>query len=454
MADSLGTLRRLDARIRRRRELTDLFERYYAGNHRLAYATRKFEDAFGSLFGAFADNWCGVIADTPAERLEVQGFQVGEGESDADSARAWKLWKEHDMEERQGVVHLGAIKCGVSYVLVDNTGDEIDMTTWPASMAIVEYDPKTRQSIRGATFWRNDDGSLGAQVFLPDEFVVYRSKDKPTRGADVSPDKREWIAIDTIANPREDGMIPLVEMVNRPNELNIGKSDLSDILAMQDAINKLANDMLVASEFQAFRQRVLTGIEIPKNPETGQPLASQQLEAAISRLWAFENPDAKVWDLAPTDLANYVSGIKELLNHVAAQTRTPPHYLLGQMANLSGDALAAAESGLVSKVRSKQRSYARAWREVMKLALNTEEPIEVKWANPERQTLAAIADPISKLSTPAIGLPREEFWRLLGYSELEIAKLKKSEFAVKTDIATATSTSPPPPAPPAPDAAT
>jgi hypothetical protein len=192
--------------------------------------------------------------------------------------------------------------------------------------------------------------------------------------------------------------------------------------------------MLVASEFQAFRQRVLTGIEIPKNPETGQPLESQQLEAAISRLWTFESADAKVWDMPPTDLKNYVSGIQELLNHVAAQTRTPPHYLLGQMANLSGEALSAAEAGLVSKVRSKQRSFARGWREVMRLALGTDEPIEVKWANPEHQSLASLADPVAKLSIPAIGLPREELWRKLGFSEMEIEKLSKSDIAQSTAI--------------------
>jgi hypothetical protein len=79
--------------------------------------------------------------------------------------------------------------------------------------------------------------------------------------------------------------------------------------AVQDAINKLANDMVIASEFQAFRQRVLTGVEIPKNPETGEPLESQQLEAAMSRLWTFENPDAKVHDLEAASLANYTDAL-------------------------------------------------------------------------------------------------------------------------------------------------
>jgi hypothetical protein len=285
MATPLQTLRELDKRLRKRRELTDLFERYYAGNHRLAYATEKYRDAFGDLFGAFSDNWCGVIADTPNERLEVEGFMLGDSKDAANAA--WEIWDDNDMQEQAQVAQLGAIKCGVSYVLVDTTGDKPMIAAWPSSMAIVKNDPKTRKAIAGLTIWTQDDGYIGAEVYLPDKITTYQSKDKPKAGSgDVTPEKREWTQVDQYPNPNEDGCLPLVELVNRPNELRIGKSDLSDVIALQDAINKLANDMLIASEFQAFRQRVLTGVEIPKNPETGEPLESQQLEAAMSRLWA------------------------------------------------------------------------------------------------------------------------------------------------------------------------
>jgi hypothetical protein len=48
--------------------------------------------------------------------------------------------------------------------------------------------------------------------------------------------------------------------------------------------------MLLTSEFMAFPQRVLLGIEIPKDPVTGQPITAAQLQAAQSRLWAFNSP--------------------------------------------------------------------------------------------------------------------------------------------------------------------
>jgi hypothetical protein len=464
MPTHLETLKELDDRLRVRRKTTDLFERYYAGNHRLAYATTKFEDAFGSLFGAFADNWCSVIADIPTERLGVEGLKI-EGAADSEGAKAaWKLWQENDMELHSKVAMLGAIKTGHSYVLVDNTGASPSINVWPSSMAIVKRDPRTHKPIAGLVEWQNDDGSLGAEVYLPEGSQRFKTKKVDAGKLPVSagnsssqpePMPREWQAD---GEPVEtDGRIPLVELSNRPNEAGIGRSDLADVLALQDAINKLANDMIVASEFSAFRQRVLTGIEIPKNPETGEPLPTQQLEAAISRLWSFESPDAKVYDLNPTDLANYVAGIKELLNHLAAQTRTPPHYLLGQMANLSGEALAAAESGLVSRVEAKQIGFGIGWRQVLELA-GVSGMAEVVWKNPERVSLSAAADAANKLALPALGITREWIWaKVLGMSPLEVEEMKKSAIAVNTAVdgtGGASSTSPAPgdtpPAPPAP----
>lgn len=439
---TIDILRDLDTKLHKRREITDLFEDYYAGKHRLAYATEKYRDAFGELFGAFADNWCGVIADTPVERLSIEGIKA-DGEV---SESAWNLWHDNDMELHSKTAMLGAVKCGHSYVLVDVTGDAPTFHVWPSSMAIVQRDPKTRKPISGMTTWLEADGHVGAELYLPDEITRYRSAEEAKQGTD--PSKRVWAVVDTIDNPYDDGSIPLVEVTNRPNELGIGRSDLADVLALQDGINKLANDMIIASEFQAFRQRVLTGIEIPKDPVSGLPLASQQVEAAMSRLWAFEPADAKVYDLEPTNLANYVSGIRELLTHLAAQTRTPPHYLLGEMVNVSGDALAAAESGLVSRVEAKQTAFTIAFREVLRLARVTGK-VEIVWRNPERQSLAARADAVLKLSDGRIGLARRELWKLLGYSPLEIAKMEDDPAAKATAIdGTASTTSTAPTTPP------
>ena len=89
----------------------------------------------------------------------------------------------------------------------------------------------------------------------------------------------------------------------------------------------------------------------------------------MSRLWAFESENAKVYDLNPTDLANFVKAVEMFKADLAAQTRTPPHYLLGQVVNASGDALKVAEAGLVSKCRRKILFFSDPWEEAVALAL-------------------------------------------------------------------------------------
>ena len=60
-----------------------LWDSYYEGDHRLAFATEAFLKAFGGLFTHFSDNWCALVADAVEERLTVQGFRmVADGDAD------------------------------------------------------------------------------------------------------------------------------------------------------------------------------------------------------------------------------------------------------------------------------------------------------------------------------------------------------------------------------------
>ena len=51
-------------------------ERYYRGDHDLAFATAKFENAFGSLFREFALNLCPAICDAVRDKLKITGFSI------------------------------------------------------------------------------------------------------------------------------------------------------------------------------------------------------------------------------------------------------------------------------------------------------------------------------------------------------------------------------------------
>lgn len=419
-----------------RRVRTDVYEAYYDGQHRLAFATSKFREAFGTLFGAFADNWCDLVVDASVERLAVEGFRFGK-DAQADDA-AWEIWQRNGLDAESHLAHTEAVKLGVSYALVGPDPDAAKSAVIQvehAADAIVEVDPSNPRHRRaGLRHWVDQvEGLDYCVLYLPDRVYwwVREAQTQIIAVANPAPPLAlgsGWELHDgTGRNPL--GEVPLVPLFNRQRLRDReGSSDLARVIPMQDAINKLFTDMIVASEFAAFKQRWVTGIEIPRD-ETGKPIMTFQ--SSVSRLFVGEAPDIKFGEFSASDLGNYVTAIEAAVQHVAAQTRTPPHYLLGSSGNFpSGESLKATETGLVAKVRAKHRSFGEGWEDTMRLAFQVEgnqkrataTDAETIWRNPESRSEAEITDAAVKKAT--IGVPQEALWEYMGYSPQQIARFK------------------------------
>jgi hypothetical protein len=278
-----------------------------------------------------------------------------------------------------------------------------------------------------------------------------------------------WLADDPerVSNPFS-GIVPVIPVRNAPQMIGGGTSDLAVVIDTQNAINKLCTDMMVAAEYAAFRQRWATGVEIPPDPNTGQPDTGKWL-SSVSRMWTVPAPDAKFGDFNVTDLTVYVRAIEMHIQHLAARTRTPPHYLLGQSGAFpSGESLKATETGLVAKVRRKQVDFGEAWEEAMRLAFlaigdtTRAQAIdaEVLWADPESRSEGERVDALVKLA--AIGVPEEALWaRVPDVTPQTIARWRDmaEEQARRAGVAAgppAAPTAPPelPPAPSSPPSST
>lgn len=413
----------LGERLAARREQLQVYEAYYGGDHPMQFATTKFQEAFGNLFAAFADNWCEIVVDAAVERLRIQGFRFGEQVSN----EAWDLWQQNGLDLQSKIAHTEAGKCGECFLLVD-PAPESDfplITVEHPLQVIVARDPANpRRRLAALKEWEGDDGYLYATIYLPDMVLRFESEAPMSSGQQVSwIDRRDEPAV--VANPY--GVVPMIPLENKPGLLVRGSSDLSSAIPLQNAVNKLCTDMIVASEYGAFRQRVMTGVTVPRDPETGKPINKPQIEAAMSRIWSTDSKDARVYDMAATDLQNFVKAIDMLIQHLAAQTRTPPHYLLGQITNASGDALKTAEAGLVQKCRGKIEAFSDSWEEAIALALaggpdGSVADCETVWADPENTSLSVLVD--ATLKKQALGVPRDILWLELGYTPEQIEMMK------------------------------
>lgn len=406
-----------------------IFDGYYYGAHPLQFATSKFREAFGGLFSEFADNWCPVVVDSSSERLAIQGFRFG-SEGYAGDQAAWEIWQANNLDADSGIAHTEAIKTGHAFIIVD-AGDPPRITVESPCEVTIAYEPGNRRKRAAALKrWKDENtGIVHARVYLPDGTYRFKSK------APFDPfTPTQWDAEEPSRVANAFGrVVPVIPLRNNPSMLRGGKSDLEAVIDIQNAINKIVTDMLVASEYASFRQRWASGIEIPVDPETGKPNASRFM-SAVSRIWVVEDPEAKFGEFQVTDLGIYVKAVETLIQHLAAQTRTPPHYLtagLGQWP--SGDSLKASEAGLVAKVNRKQLDFGEAWEEAMRLAFYvsgdtakaTAVDAEVIWKDPEYRTEGQLVDALTKMAP--LGVPKEALWERWGATPQEIERWREMD---------------------------
>jgi hypothetical protein len=440
---------RLIGRLIRRRPQLKKYDRYYRGEHDLSFATAKFKEAFGGLFEEFATNWCELVVDVAAERLKVQGFRFGQDDADTD---AWNIWQANRLDVTSLMLFTEAIKLETAYLLVgpvpddDSTDGEPLITVEHPFQCIVEHDPANRlKRLAGLRYYEDTNGDKVAELYLADRIVTWRRAgfvDTLTGlGLQLPTGVDDWQHEDTQNNPV--GKVLLVPVENHPDLLTGGTSDLRPAVRLNDAADKFFMDMIVSSEFTGFPQRVLTGVELPRDPETGEVLPSAQLKAALSRVWAFKDPQARADQLEVGDLGNYVAAIDMTVQHMAAQTRTPPHYLLAKLANISADALIAAEAGLESRCLRKHVDYSDSLEEAMRIAFawrarsknrngdNTSATdlerskmlkAETIWSNPRRQSESALGDALIKKQT--VGVPQKQLWVEADYSPEQISRME------------------------------
>ena len=408
----------LDAALEARLPGVEQYDAYYLGAHRVAFATSKWRETFGNLFRELADNWAQLVVDASVERLKVEGFRFGPAGDEADD-EAWALWQANYLDADSSLAHTEACKSGIAYVLVTPSDDPDTpriTVEHPAQMITMHAADDRRRRIAAFKRWADGEDTL-AMLYTPEAFHPLR---RPAN-------KETWSAAgEPVPNPI--GIVPVVPMLNNPNILGTGISDLNVVVPLQDAINKLLADLLVNSEYVAFPQRWVTGLEIPTD-ENGRALDREHFLSSVSRMWVAEDKEVQFGQLPEAEGGGYVREIEMLIQHVAAQTRTPPHYLLGSSGNFpSGESLKATETGLVAKVKRKQLTFGESWEEAMRLAFAyrgdkgraTAANAETIWADPESRTEGELVDALTKMRT--LGVPLEALWERWGASPQQIER--------------------------------
>ncbi|MFD6025694.1 phage portal protein [Streptomyces griseoluteus] len=436
----------LEQELDKRQKDITLWNNFYKGEHNLGFASDRFRQAFGGMFEHFADNWCEVVCDAPAERLTPVGFRFGTGDDKdppAADKEAQRIWQASSMDAWSRVAHTEASVKSRSFILVwaaDPDADEVEpeITVEDATQCIVAYEPGSRRRRKAALKrFAGDDGYEYATLYLPDELWKFR---RATGGSGLvlppSLNLFQWQPRgdrpeqQRIPNPL--GRVPMVELRNRPRLTDDPTPEHKQVIPIQGALNKLIADMLTASEAGAFPARWGTGIDLPKDPRTGQEIDDPELwRLAVNKMLRASNPGARFGNFEAADLSNFVAGITLLTEHVSALSRTPPTYFMGKVQNVSADGLTVADSALASKCRDKTLFLGEDWEEAVRLAFLVKgdkqrgnNPLaETIWRDVEYRTEAQHIDAVLKKKT--LGVPWRQLMEDAGYTPTQIDRMER-----------------------------
>jgi hypothetical protein len=298
-------------------------------------------------------------------------------------------------------------------------------------MCHIHYDPEApREKLWAAKWWQAEGGGWRLTIYYPEQLQYYYcTAETPTIYNEFRP-MPEPIAVNPFRR------IPVFHLrLNR----RIVKGELNrSITDLQDAVNKLLSDMMIAAEFAALPQRYVISQMEPGD-----------LKNAPNELWFLPAGDGVgqqtgVGQFAAADLTNYGTQIEELSRAIGIISRTPRHYFYGQGGDPSGEALIAMESPLNKKIQRYIERFTVSWQEIavfmLELAGLTVDPMAVTPIFDPVQTVQPMTATQIREGNVRAGIPLTTTLRNEGWTDAELEQMaedRAAEQLAQADLARA-----------------
>lgn len=432
-------LKRLTQKLNVERGHVDYLDRLYRGDHPLAAVPEKFRPLFRSFQRVARTNYLSLVVEAPLERMNVVGFRVGESETSDDAT--WDRWQRAHLDADQVAVHRMMLALRRGYTMVGRhprRDGVVVITPEHPAQVITESWPEDRREVRAALkLWVDDIGGyLRANVYLPKgEAGLTSGRVFKYRGAKNNTSEllmattwdvlhlafQEWELISS--EPTGLDEVPITPFENRYDPIRGARGEFEDVVDIQLRINNTIFHRLVAEQFGSFRQIAILNYMLERD-EDGNPIAPE-LRKAPGTAWVFEPTEdgqaPQLFEFSQTSTADIIGAAAADVRDLASISRTPPHYLLTGMVNVTGDALKAAETGLIMKVKREHIPEASGgWEATMSKAAQLAGDAtdftgaETIWADPESRTLGELSD--AAIKQQQAGVTWREVMTLLGKS--------------------------------------
>jgi hypothetical protein len=317
-------LRRLHGEIVNRQPDLATYDAYYRGDQPTPWLPRQARQEFRRVLDLVGANICGLIPDATAERLALEGFRLP-GQEGADE-ETWRIWKANNLDEDFDLAILEALIGGTAYTCVQPNGtDTPDIYIEHASQAIVAYEPGSnrRRKAAGLKVWIDDwTGLLCAtlDVNIGGTQWLFKFEADAPKGGGPTPRNVQWRRREVpgedwpARNPLDE--VALTEIPNNPRLLTGGRSELEDIVPIQDRINKTIADRLMTQDFGAFPALFASGY-----PDDG---SDEPVQIGRDRMVTTDVAETKWWQMSPAPLDPYSAAKREDIRTPRPGPAPPP----------------------------------------------------------------------------------------------------------------------------------
>jgi hypothetical protein len=451
MADTspLSLAKELLAVLDRDEHRLERIDRFIRGRHDDPYMPPQADDEYKLLAKRAVSNWMPLLIGTPAQALYVDGYRPGTNSSGlptetSSTSPQWSHWQRSRLDARQAAVYRGALGFGHSFVLTEKTKKGVISKGLSAKRTAALYeDPANDDDPYVAlTITKRPKGDERGQARMFDRKTEYAVSFKSISDLDSV----------RVTKGRLHGSseCPVTRFAAQVDLEGRTVGVVEPMIPLQNRLNQTLFDLLVAQTYTSHEVRYATGMAPPllmelvdeagnvtsdpalavdtrpKLGPDGNPMPAPMNHNARRFLFA-EDPDVKFGSLPAGPIAPLIESVDMSIRHLAAISQTPPHYLLGQIANLSAEALLAAETSLNRKITEFQSLFGEAWERVFRIAAemdgieSAQDDFfgEVQWRDMESRSLAQSADALGKLNQQ-LGIPKKGLWkRVPGVTQTE-----------------------------------
>ena len=389
------------------------FARYQRGDHADPYTPKRITPEFMALKERSKTNLIPNVISTLVDRLYVDGYRPDTPNvEDVESSPAWHWWQRNGMDARQNQLYEHVARYGYGWMMV-----------WPSEPGRAPWmRPKSPRTWYGQWDALDDDfprlavrNGASTVELLDDEAVWVLSKRPGAGNDDLTVVSRSVHGL---------GVVPLVRYMNGwPDEGSHPVGEVEKLIDVQDRLNQTVFDLLVTQTYMGAPQQYIAGVVAD---------ADDKVKAIAKRIWTFDSPETEVGQLPQADLSQLIRAIDNAIRMYGIKSQMPPNYLLGEMVNISADALVAAHADLDAKVENRQGLHAESHERTFNLAgaaagdaeIASDPSAQVIWRRTDPRSMSSVADAVLKLRD--VGLPVDEAIALVpGFTQQDVARITR-----------------------------